>query len=67
MNSNPKDIEYYDQLALGISEMKATIERLRKEIYELNNENKKIKALNNQLKTELREAHEDYLFWLSDI
>ena len=66
MNSNPKDTEYYDKLVLGISEMEATIERLRREISRLNDENEKIKVLNKRLKIESKETFEDYLFWLSD-
>jgi FtsZ-binding cell division protein ZapB len=62
MNCKRESAQYYEQLENGISEMEATVERLRMEIQELMEIKNALYQLNGLLKEELKELIKDFPF-----
>lgn len=62
MNCRGVSRKYYEQLETGITEMEATVERLRTEINELIEIRNALNQLNGFLKRESKELIEDLPF-----
>lgn len=62
MNCKKVSSDYYKQLEIGITEMEATVERLRTEINELIEIKNALNQLNGFLKKESKELIEDLPF-----